>query len=196
MRLRCPHYVRWLHPVHPDTGRRSGCRLCWSASDADASAGDYPRARVAVMVCAFCACAQRCAPACGNPECTAVGRRHSYYCSQCHLWENDAGRLIYHCAQCGICRVGMQSDYRHCDACAMCVPRGRPHRCWGGAGAGVNAGAATEASCPICFEDMRCSRDSTLFLQCGHAAHSKCLLRWWGSCGSAPRCMTCRAVQN
>jgi len=172
----CSHYTRWLHPIHPDTGRPAGCRFC------EGSGAAYPRARVARMICAFCACAQPCAGACANPECTAHGVSHSYYCDTCHLWEDRHAVAIYHCRECRICRVGRAADFRHCGACGMCVPRRRPHQCWGATG-----------TCPICLEDMPSSRESVLYLRCGHAAHHGCVLGWWSNRTSPTlRCMTCR----
>lgn len=184
-RLFCPHYRRWLHPVHPAKhGTVSGCHLC--STDADS----YPRNAVEQMVCAFCACAQPCAASCYNQDCTAYGKKHAYYCNECHLWEH-APRSIFHCTDCGICRVGVAELYRHCDQCGMCVPRKQPHKCW------MNGSSDRVGMCPICFDDMRTSRRKTLFLTCGHAAHVDCLTAWWTSqqqYSAELQCMVCRAT--
>ena len=166
----CPHYpARWLFPVHPTRGHGgvTPCRLCFEA--AHPQCPPFPRHAVRQMVCAFCACAQPCAAACANPDCTAHGQAHGYYCGVCHLWLRPATD-IYHCDKCGICRVGRASDYEHCDSCGMCVPSGPralEHRCWGQLG---------DATCPVCY--MPCDatgRDAISFLPCGHALHAECL---------------------
>jgi hypothetical protein len=162
---RCQHYPgRWLFPVHPVELSRVACRLCYDASRAAAAA--FPRKAVRQMVCAFCACAQPCGAACANPDCTASGVRHRYYCGVCHLWEQRPAKSIYHCVDCAICRVGPAEDYEHCGNCGMCVPKARPHKCWG---------QLAGATCPVCYDACDAAgRESISFLRCGHALHTEC----------------------
>ena len=119
------------------------------------------------MQCHFCCTAQSVGAACANPECTQHGVPHRYYCPQCHLWENNRSRAVFHCDACGICRVGQRAMYRHCDRCMMCVPKRGAHQCWG-----------TADRCPVCYEDLRSSREQCAYTRCGHALHTGCLREW------------------
>lgn len=189
--MRCPHYTHWAISVCRDTSRRVACRLCVPPD----TVPPFDRFRVAQMVCDFCYCCQPAGAACVNPECTARGVVHRYYCATCHLWEH-ASRTLFHCDACGICRVGAPEQYRHCDACGMCVPTrpSRPdwdtrrdpvrdtHHCVGG--------AAVDNPCPVCYEDLAASVDPATFLACGHAVHVTCLNEWARHGGGA--CPVCR----
>lgn len=192
----CEHYQHWMFCIHPDDKtKRVRCRLCENSPHFD-------RFKVTQMVCLFCSCVQPVGSACVNPECTAGGISHRYYCNTCHLWENNASRTLFHCDECGICRVGDPHMYRHCSQCGMCVPTKKTiasykpehilsgamnlpytdsHHCIGG--------QLKENPCPICYEDMVESSESAVFLPCGHAVHALCLddLYTQGS-GRCPLC--------
>lgn len=47
----------------------------------------------------------------------------SYYCSICHLWDDEPGRAIYHCPFCNVCRrgQGLGVDFFHCMQCNACM---------------------------------------------------------------------------
>ena len=179
----CEHYQHWMLCIHPlDRKTRVQCRLCQNDPHFD-------RFKVTQMVCIFCSCVQPVGNACINPECTAVGVRHRYYCEICHLWENNKSRALFHCEGCGICRVGDPRMYRHCTKCGMCIPTKKriqhydpthtlsntdsplykdSHHCIGG--------HLNENPCPVCYEDVVESTESAMFLPCGHALHSSCFL--------------------
>lgn len=54
------------------------------------------------MVCRFCNHRQAVAGACAS-----CGNSMSrYYCSICHLFDDEPGRDIYHCPSCNVCRRG------------------------------------------------------------------------------------------
>ena len=198
----CSHYRHWMYSIHPERSSsapeaRVSCRLCAQAAEEDLMTDismsrtedpvpvAFDRFRVKQMMCSFCYTVQPTGPACRNPECTAYGRKHRYYCAHCHLWEDNPDRTLFHCDKCGICRVGTAWHYRHCSKCNMCIPTRRDgrclqiggasqhfadcppqdtHRCWGFA-----------QSCAICYEDMAQSTDAASYLPCGHVFHQTCL---------------------
>ena len=47
----------------------------------------------------------------------------SYYCSICHLWDDEPGRAIYHCPFCNVCGrgQGLGVDFFHCMQCNACM---------------------------------------------------------------------------
>ena len=70
----------------------------------------------------------------------------TYYCSICHLWDNNSAHKIYHCPYCNLCRQGkgLGLDSCHCMQCNTCMhladfPR---HRC------------RKLNPCPICQENL------------------------------------------
>ena len=161
--LSCTHYSRWVSPVDPLSGRTTPCRICHEERCGEPLA----RREIRLMQCRFCRVVQSAQSACANPSCTQHGISHRYYCSVCHLWENNPAREIFHCDACGICRVGKASMYRHCDRCNMCVPRNSEHRCWGVA-----------KECPICFQDLHSSNECCVYTRCGHILHKECFNEW------------------
>jgi RING finger/CHY zinc finger protein 1 len=183
----CPHYTHWMACIHPDTGNVVACRLCYEAETATV----FDRFRVRFMKCLFCHVAQPVGTACANPDCTAHGRVHRYYCNICHLWEHHPDHAIFHCDACGICRVGRPEHFRHCDKCQMCVATRRDahsgmptdaHQCWG---------KASDSPCSICFDDLARSHEPASFLTCGHVFHQSCTQAWIGNGGVD--CPVCKA---
>ena len=82
----------------------------------------------------------------------------SYYCSICHLWENNPNKSIYHCVDCKICRIGkgLGIDFFHCPTCGVCMSlKAKDHKC---------VERSLESDCPICGEFMFTSRKSVIFL--------------------------------
>jgi hypothetical protein len=77
------------------------------------------RYAVTEMVCAPCGLRQPVAGACAG--CGAGMAR--YYCSICHLFDDEPGRSIYHCPFCNVCRrgQGLGVDFFHCMQCNACM---------------------------------------------------------------------------
>ena len=46
-----------------------------------------------------------------------------YYCSICHLWDDEPAHAIYHCPFCNLCRRGrgLGIDACHCMDCNSCM---------------------------------------------------------------------------
>lgn len=89
-----------------------------------------------------------------------------YHCDVCNLWmDND--EKPYHCADCGFCRVGGAENFRHCHDCGMCIDDKLfdQHNCKVG---------KYMSNCPVCQEDLFCSRSPSHELPCGHAIHWHC----------------------
>lgn len=55
--------------------------------------------------------------------CSCSAKLASYYCSICHLWDDEPGRAIYHCPFCNVCRrgQGLGIDFFHCMQCNACM---------------------------------------------------------------------------
>jgi len=185
MYISCKHYQRWLFPVHPDTNKWYLCRLCYEQK----SNNIFPRKRVRLMYCTYCACAQSPHSSCQNTDCTAYNKSHSYYCNICHLWDNNRDRPKYHCTKCGICRVGVQKEFIHCSKCEMCIPAGKTHTCWG---------RIKNIVCPICYMDCEAhGQDQLSFLECGHLLHTECMQEMWLHAikqQHALKCPTCNKI--
>ena len=89
--------------------------------------------------------------------------------------------MIFHCDKCGICRVGGKEFSVHCETCQCCIfkEHKESHKCVKG----------KLEDCPICMEDMQSSTMSTSVIPCGHAMHSKCLVKYINSSNLAcPMC--------
>lgn len=95
--LGCRHYHRSAALVAPCCGEEFVCRLCH-----DEAVPDHKLDRFAVrdMRCMVCGVRQGVGAAC-----TACGASMArYYCSICHLFDDDPHRDIYHCPFCNFCR--------------------------------------------------------------------------------------------
>ena len=93
-----------------------------------------------------------------------------YFCGQCNLFIDDPARHFYHCAECGICRVGraLGEDYFHCKKCGTCLAIALQdnHRC---------LDSVLHGDCPVCSENLFHSRETVVFMRCGHSIHQLCL---------------------
>jgi hypothetical protein len=71
------------------------------------------------MVCMPCGLRQPVSGACAR--CGEAMAR--YYCSICHLFDDEPGRSIYHCPFCNVCRrgQGLGVDFFHCMQCNACM---------------------------------------------------------------------------
>jgi len=112
----------------------------------------------------------------------------TYYCSICHLWDNNSANKIYHCPYCNLCRQGqgLGLDSCHCMECNTCMhladfPR---HRC------------RKLNPCPICQENLY---ESTKPYRVRHHPRA-----WYWQCISANECsarqtcacMVCKAEHD
>ena len=70
----------------------------------------------------------------------------AYYCSICHLWDDNPEHSIYHCPYCNLCRqgLGLGLDSCHCMQCNTCMHLSdfSAHKC-----RNLNP-------CPICQESL------------------------------------------
>ena len=73
-----------------------------------------------------------------------------YFCSICHLYDDEEGRSIYHCPFCNLCRVGrgLGMDACHCMECNACMHLSEfpGHTC------------RDVSTCPVCTEYLFDSR--------------------------------------
>lgn len=90
-------------------------RLCHD----DACDHRLDRYAVKEMVCMLCNTRQPVAANCS--ACSSSMSR--YYCSICHLFDDEPGRDIYHCPFCNVCRrgKGLGVDFFHCMQCNSCM---------------------------------------------------------------------------
>mmetsp|Transcript_8675 Transcript_8675/g.12643 ORF Transcript_8675/g.12643 Transcript_8675/m.12643 type:complete len:474 (+) Transcript_8675:221-1642(+) len=89
-----------------------------------------------------------------------------YHCNICNLWMS-AEEKPYHCSDCGLCRIGGSDNFKHCHDCGMCidVQLFEEHDCKVG---------KYISNCPVCQDDLFCSRAPWHEMPCGHAIHWHC----------------------
>jgi zinc finger-like protein len=80
-------------------------------------------------------------------------RLATYYCSICHLWDDEPGRAIYHCPFCNVCRrgQGLGIDFFHCMQCNACMSLSlfNTHTCRWAACRGVEGWHAQQLACAV-----------------------------------------------
>ncbi|GBF95645.1 hypothetical protein Rsub_08627 [Raphidocelis subcapitata] len=161
----CRHYRRRAQLVAPCCGKAFTCRLCHD----EASDHRMDRYSVAEMVCMPCGLRQPVAAACAR--CGEGAAR--YYCSICHLFDDEPGRSIYHCPFCNVCRrgQGLGVDFFHCMQCNACMSLSlfNQHTC---------RERAMEGNCPVCHEYLFDSHAPIKELPCGHFLHSSCFAQY------------------
>lgn len=161
--LGCSHYQRRCKVRAECCNLYVTCRLCHD----EGMDGDHRMNRFEIksVLCMECGREQAVGPECINPDCS-VNRFAHYYCDVCNLFD-DSGTPVYHCDACGICRQGRREDNFHCDKCNACISGSARdvHRC---------LESSLQGLCPCCLEDMFQSRDSVVFMRCGHALHTHC----------------------
>lgn len=103
----CEHYARRCSIVAPCCGASYACRLCHDEGEAH----KVDRYAIREMTCSACSLRQTAAQLCSG--CGESMAR--YYCSICHLWDDEPGRDIYHCPFCNVCRrgKGLGVDFFH-----------------------------------------------------------------------------------
>eukprot|EP00794_Sanderia_malayensis_P020110 gene20110-22081_t len=89
-----------------------------------------------------------------------------YSCKKCRLFD-DADKGQFHCEGCGICRIGGKENFFHCSRCGICLATNikDTHKCREESG---------KDNCPVCFESIHTSTESSIVPSCGHLIHSKC----------------------
>lgn len=175
----CKHYVRHCSFVSPCCGKIYDCRLCHDYNE-DENILDVNKAhkidRFAIneIICKKCNLKQVVSNLCKG--CNA--KFGNYYCSVCHLFDDDTSKGQFHCIKCGICRVGFKENFVHCDTCQTCMPSGE-HKC---------LVKDIKSDCPICFESLFNYRDTVHPFDCGHACHSKCFKEYIKTNYKCPIC--------
>lgn len=191
--LGCEHYERGCKLRHPVTGQLFTCRLCCedvrtTNKYSDEALPVLDRQAVTEILCMQCGSLQPAGPKCVNTNC----QYHTvpfavYFCSICHLYDNDANKKIYHCPYCNVCRKGegLGIDFRHCMRCNACIGVSEydTHVC---------IPQRLQGNCPICHESMFESTEPLRGIQCGHVMHLSCFNQYASRCSfmrlSCPLC--------
>ena len=158
--LGCKHYARKAMLVAPCCDKEVVCRLCHD----DLLDHKMDRYQVKEMKCMECGMRQSIAQTCSGCK-TELAK---YYCSICHLLDDDPDKDIYHCPFCNFCRrgKGLGKDSFHCMACNCCMSLElRKHDC---------SDNALSGTCPVCSERLFESSTPVKALPCGHFMHSLC----------------------
>lgn len=160
----CEHYSRACKLQCPTCSKFYTCRLC---HDEEVLDHNLDRGATDIIMCMRCQAVQS-----PSAECENCHKEFAfYYCEICKLWENNehGDNPIYHCAECGLCRIGegLGIDYFHCKTCNVCMSLELEdnHKC---------IEHSTECDCPICGEFMFTSRETVVFMKCGHSIHQSC----------------------
>eukprot|EP00192_Tetraselmis_astigmatica_P000948 CAMPEP_0117679692 /NCGR_PEP_ID=MMETSP0804-20121206/17947_1 /TAXON_ID=1074897 /ORGANISM="Tetraselmis astigmatica, Strain CCMP880" /LENGTH=1249 /DNA_ID=CAMNT_0005489125 /DNA_START=485 /DNA_END=4234 /DNA_ORIENTATION=- len=157
----CKHYKRNCALVAPCCNKVYHCRLCHD----EVENHKMDRYAVREMVCKICNVRQLAAGSCGSCGHTMA----RYYCSICHLFDNEPGRDIYHCPSCNVCRrgKGLGIDFFHCMKCNSCMSLSlfEKHTC---------RERSLEGNCAVCHEYLFDSPTPIKELPCGHFMHSSC----------------------
>lgn len=177
--LGCKHYRRSAQLVAPCCGKVHTCRLCHD----DASDHRLDRYAVSEMCCMLCGTRQPVAGSCSS----CGGSMAGYYCSICHLFDDEPGRDIYHCPFCNVCRrgKGLGVDFFHCMQCNACMSLSlfNSHTC---------RERAMEGNCPVCHEYLFDSATPIKELPCGHFLHSSCFAEYARYAYTCPIC--CKSI--
>ena len=160
--LGCKHYSRKAMLIAPCCGKEYVCRLCHDEENLDHTLNRYS---VKEMRCMICGTRQDISNSC--QECGATMAH--YYCSICHLFDDDSTKDIYHCQFCNFCRrgKGLGTDCFHCMSCNACMSLElmKKHKC---------KEAALSGTCPVCSDPLFESSTAIKELPCGHFMHSMC----------------------
>ncbi len=159
--LGCKHYARKAMLVAPCCDKEVVCRLCHD----DLLDHKMDRYQVKEMRCMECGMRQPIAQHCSGCKAELA----KYYCSICHLLDDDPDKEIYHCPFCNFCRrgKGLGKDSFHCMACNCCMSLElrNKHDC---------SDNALSGTCPVCSERLFESSTPVKALPCGHFMHSLC----------------------
>jgi zinc finger protein-like protein len=160
--LGCKHYARKAVLVSPCCDRDYVCRLCHDEKNVDHKMDRY---QVKEMKCMECGLRQPI-----GQHCSGCGSKlAAYYCSICHLFDDDESKDIYHCPFCNFCRrgKGLGKDSFHCMSCNACMSLElfNKHKC---------TEEALSGNCPVCSDPLFESNTPIKELPCGHFMHSLC----------------------
>ena len=155
---KCEHYVRRCLMVTPCCGKTYPCRLCHDSYENH----EVNRFAVEALQCTQCLKRQPVATHCNN--CGIMFGRYS--CTICRMFDDkECGQ--FHCNDCGICRKGGEDNFFHCQSCGICLTKNikDTHKCRQESGRDV---------CPVCFESIHTSTESSIAPSCSHLIHMKC----------------------
>lgn len=155
----CKHYIRKCFFYTPCCNKIYKCRFCHDAAEGD---HELDRSLVFEIVCSQCNLKQPLSTHCRGCDI----RFGMYTCLECRLFD-DTDKKQFHCDKCGVCRVGGRDNFFHCDICDICLQKSlqKHHKCR------VDSG---KDRCPVCFEGVHTSSDSSYVPECGHLIHSNC----------------------
>lgn len=154
----CKHYTRRCSFLTPCCNNIYPCRFCHDADESH----ELDRTSIEKIICRQCSREQEPATHCVN-----CGIRFGLYtCLECWLFD-DADKQQFHCDKCGLCRVGGVENYFHCDTCDICLQKSLrlSHKCRNESG---------KDRCPVCFENIHSSSESSFVPKCGHFIHFHC----------------------
>lgn len=191
--LGCEHYERGCKLRHPVTGQLFTCRLCCEEVRSTIKYSDetlpvLDRQAVTEVLCMQCGSLQPAGAKCVNENCQYHNTPFAaYFCSICHLYDNDTNKKIYHCPYCNVCRKGegLGIDFRHCMRCNACIGVSEydTHVC---------IPQRLQGNCPICHDSMFESTEPLRGIQCGHVMHLSCFNQYASRCSfmriSCPLC--------
>ncbi|XP_052187725.1 E3 ubiquitin-protein ligase MIEL1-like [Diospyros lotus] len=178
----CEHYLRRCSLRAPCCSQMFWCRHChneaMSAMTNPKDRHELVRQDVSQVICAVCDAEQQVAHVCTN----CGVKMGEYFCEICKFYDDDTSKKQFHCDDCGICRVGGRENFFHCRKCASCysVDLRDNHLC---------VENSMKNHCPICYEYMFDSIESTTIMKCGHTMHWNCF--WEMSGSNQYRCPIC-----
>jgi RING finger/CHY zinc finger protein 1 len=160
----CGHYIRGCKYVSPCCNQIFDCRLCHDANFENDINNNHimNNSDTKQIVCKKCNHMQNFSQYCESCG-ICFGK---YFCDKCKFVDDNENQIYYHCDECGICRRGNKDNYEHCNNCGRCFHVGHKNSC---------KKKILNEECPICFENLFHSIDTTYPLSCGHTIHTKCL---------------------
>ncbi|XP_022758071.1 E3 ubiquitin-protein ligase MIEL1 isoform X1 [Durio zibethinus] len=163
----CDHYKRRCKIRAPCCNKIFPCRHCHNEAANSLSNPkdhhDLVRQDVKQVICSICNTEQEVAQVCSH----CGVNMGEYFCDVCKFYDDDTTKGQFHCNDCGICRVGGRDKFFHCQKCGSCytVDLRDNHLC---------VENSMKSYCPICYEYLFDSVESTRILKCGHTMHMDC----------------------
>ncbi|KAA6401120.1 MAG: putative E3 ubiquitin-protein ligase MIEL1 [Streblomastix strix] len=171
----CAHYLRECSVQCPDCERFFPCRVCHD----EISDHQLVRQKIAKVFCYRCNKIGKFDDICEHCN----NKFSEYFCEICRFFDSRPFTPKFHCEKCKLCRMGLRQNYFHCDTCGCClsITQQGNHKC---------LQEATQRNCPVCFENMYTSRESSMPMKCGHFIHVSCYEEMWKN--MIYRCPVCQ----
>lgn len=162
----CGHYIRGCKYLSPCCNKIYNCRLCHD-EEYENDLNNFHKMNnsdTIKIICKNCDTMQEFNQYCKSCN-LCFGK---YYCDKCKFVDDDENKKYFHCDECGICRRGKNGEYEHCKKCERCFLVGHNEKC--------KNTKNLNKECPICFDDLFYSTDTTMPLSCGHNVHTNCYI--------------------